>query len=482
MKEYIKGANPYMPLWEHVPDGEPRVFEYNGEKRVYVYGSHDTLKTEYCGPDQVVWSAPVSDLTNWKCHGVCYTSDDNGVLYAPDVVQKGDTFYMYAAEGRGSRIMVASSKNPAGPFTNPVKTELGFDPGILVDDDGRVYAYWGFCKQFMAELNDDMATIKKETLRENVILHCNAQWAPKDGQLDPNDAFFEASSPRKVNGKYVYIYSKRYYTNQPQYGVYEECNGFLSYKYSDTPLGDYKMGGDISLNGGELMPNGDGTMSMSYRWGNNHGSIINVEGQWYVFYHRQTGTDEFARQGMVEPVDVAVDKNGKVFIGKITYKDGEPVASEPVEMTSQGAHLNGLDARKIISAGYACHIYGGAKGGPNGGMGGAYIKPVYEQTDTVSAPIVDITSNLSVGFRYLQFGTASAKTVTAEITALEDLTVKVHVDDYKGKVVACFNMKKGDKTATAEITSGLVGKRAVYFEFLSESKNVIAEFSTFTFD
>ena len=46
MKECIKGANPYMPLWEHVPDGEPRVFEHNGEKRVYVYGSHDIEKTK----------------------------------------------------------------------------------------------------------------------------------------------------------------------------------------------------------------------------------------------------------------------------------------------------------------------------------------------------------------------------------------------------------------------------------------------------
>ncbi|MBO4629737.1 MAG: family 43 glycosylhydrolase, partial [Treponema sp.] len=144
MKEYIKGANPYMPLWEHVPDGEPRVFEYNGEKRVYLYGSHDTLKTEYCGPDQVVWSAPVDDLTNWTCHGVCYTSTDGSILYAPDVVQKGDTFYMYAAEAKGSRIMLATSKNPAGPFTNPKLTELAFDPGILVDDDGKVYAFWGF--------------------------------------------------------------------------------------------------------------------------------------------------------------------------------------------------------------------------------------------------------------------------------------------------------------------------------------------------
>ena len=97
MKEKILSANPYMPLWEHVPDGEPRVFEFNGEKRVYVYGSHDTLKTAYCGTDQVVWSAPVDDLTNWYCHGVCYTATDGSVLYAPDVVQKGDTFYLYAA-------------------------------------------------------------------------------------------------------------------------------------------------------------------------------------------------------------------------------------------------------------------------------------------------------------------------------------------------------------------------------------------------
>lgn len=482
MKETIKGANPYMPLWEHIPDGEPRVFEYKGEKRVYLYGSHDTLKTEYCGPDQVVWSAPVDDLTNWTCHGVCYTSTDGSILYAPDVVQKGDTFYMYAAEAKGSRIMLATSKNPAGPFTNPVLTELAFDPGILVDDDGKVYAFWGFCKQYCAELNDDMATIKKETLRENVVKHCIAPWSPKDNMEDENDAFFEASSPRKLFGKYVFIYSKRYYTHQPQYGVYEDCNGFLSYKYSDTPLGDYKMGGDISFNGGEILPGPDGKNQMSYRWGNNHGSLMEVNGQWYIFYHRQIGTDEFARQAMLEPVDVAMDKAGRIFVGKITYKDGEPVASEPVEMTSQGAHINGLDARKWISAGYAVHIYGGAKGGYNGGMGGAYIKPVYEKDDNISSPIVDITNGLTVGFRYLQFGSNTPKTVTADILAKEDLTVKVRLDNYKGKEIACFDMKKGDKSATVALNSGVIGKRAVYFEFISDSKEIIAEFDKFTFD
>ena len=84
MKEFIKGANPYMPLWEHVPDGEPRVFEHDGEKRVYVYGSHDIERDKYCGRDYVVWSAPVEDLTDWKCHGVSYTTQYDSILYAPD--------------------------------------------------------------------------------------------------------------------------------------------------------------------------------------------------------------------------------------------------------------------------------------------------------------------------------------------------------------------------------------------------------------
>lgn len=474
MKEYIKGANPFMPLWEHVPDGEPRVFEYNGETRVYLYGSHDTLKTEYCGPDQVVWSAPVDDLTNWTCHGVCYTATDGGVLYAPDVVQKGDTYYMYAAECCGGRIMVAKSKTPWGPFTDPVKTELGFDPGVLVDDDGKVYAYWGFCGCYCAELNDDMATIKPGTLHEHPMGHTRAPWARDDGHYDENDAFFEASSPRKVMGKYVYIYSKRYFTPNPEMGVYSDNNGFLSYKFSDKPLEDFRPGGDISFNGGEILKNPDGTGTMSYRWGNNHGSIIEVNGKWYVFYHRQTGTNEFSRQAMLEPVDVAMDHSGKIFIGDITYKDGEPVSSRPVEMTSQGGHVNGLDAYKLISAGYACHVYGGA--------GKAYIAPVYEQTDSVSAPVVDITNGTTVGLRYLQFGNNSPKTVTAQINALEDITVNVRVDDYKGKVVASMKMSKGETEKAADITSGIVGKHAIYFEFLSDSDDSIAEFVRFTFD
>ena len=34
--------NPYLPGWEYIPDGEPKLFG----NRVYVYGSHDEAEGE----------------------------------------------------------------------------------------------------------------------------------------------------------------------------------------------------------------------------------------------------------------------------------------------------------------------------------------------------------------------------------------------------------------------------------------------------
>lgn len=475
MKEYIKGANPYMPLWEHVPDGEPRVFEYNGEKRVYVYGSHDIERKQYCGRDYVVWSAPVTDLTDWTCHGVAYETHYDSILYAPDVVQRGDTFYMYAAERKGSLVVVVSSKTPYGPFENPVETKLGFDPGILVDDDGKVYAYWGGCAApcYIAELEEDMATIKEETLVSNPLGHSTCPWDPvDDGHISLIDAFFEASSPRKVMGKYVYIYSKRYEKPIPELGIDTPNNGFLSYRFSDTPFGPFHDGGDISFNGGEILKSADGAGTMTYQWGNNHGSIMEVNGQWYVFYHRQTGVNEFSRQAMLEPIDVAMGKDGNLYIGNITFINGEPVSSNVVEMTSQGAHINGLDARKWISAGYACHIYGGNLK--------AYVEPGYEQVDSISTPVVNVSSGTTVGFRYVQFGANTPKTVTVVLAKNNNCQVNVRLDSYRGKIIStlAFDGEMGE--LTAEVNCGVIGKHAVYFEFVMEDDTVA--FDRFSFD
>ena len=487
-KKIVTGANPYMPLWEHVPDGEPRVFTYNGETRIYLYGSHDTKKTDYCGPDYVVWSAPVDDPTNWTCHGVCYTASDGGDLYAPDVVQKGDIFYMYAAENRGSSIMLVTSKCPWGPFTNPVKTELGFDPGILVDDDGRTYAFWGFCESHAGELNDDMATLKPETIRHHIMGHSKPFWIKEDdGHVDPVDGFFEASSPRKINGKYVLIYSKRYEYPKPSNGVFGSCNGFLSYKWCDTPLGDYRPGGDISFNGGEVITGPDGNGIMTYQWGNNHGSLMKVKEQWYVFYHRQTGCNEYSRQAMVEPVDIAMGKDGKIYIGKITYENGEPVKSDVVEATSQGFYLDGLDAYSVISAGYTCHMYDGLgkpmyqdnAEGTNKDKRVAHIQPVYEGD---SSPVVDIQSGATIGFKYLNFGEegASSAVLTGSIPA--GTKISVILDSYDGETAGAAEVLTDSKEITLDLSKKVTGKHAVYFSFMNNDEEKRSIFDTFRFE
>ena len=73
----VFAANPILPLWECIPDGEPHVFEdpdNPGMMRVYLYGSHDNRVVSYCGRDQVVWSASVDDLNKWRFDGVAFRS------------------------------------------------------------------------------------------------------------------------------------------------------------------------------------------------------------------------------------------------------------------------------------------------------------------------------------------------------------------------------------------------------------------------
>ena len=89
-------ANPILPLWECIPDGEPRQF---GD-RVYLYGSHDRFGCDkFCDYKLKAWSAPLSDLDHWTCHGHIFqtrpdTDHESSVphtdheLYAPDVVEK----------------------------------------------------------------------------------------------------------------------------------------------------------------------------------------------------------------------------------------------------------------------------------------------------------------------------------------------------------------------------------------------------------
>ncbi len=365
--------NPYMPINEYVPDGEPHVF---GD-RVYVYGSHDKENGDaFCMLDYVCYSAPIDDLKSWRYEGVIYEAKNEPnyerfpYMFAPDVVRGNDgKYYLYYSSARHypdcSYIMsVAISDTPAGKFEflgyvkNPDGTPLTdgviFDPGLL-NDDGTIRLYYGMQWDFeetmdmeaaineqsrmfrktkdqvfnngegvmgayTVELCDDMLTIKHKPYR---ILPRYTKGTSFEGHQ-----FFEASSMRKKGDKYYFIYSS--------FNGHELC-----YATSDYPDRDFTYRGVIVSNG-DIGINGRMEKDKLMRTGNNHGGIEQINGEWYIFYHRHTTKTELSRQGCAEKIEIL--PNGEI---------------PQVEITSCGLNGGPLVAKGTYPSVICCNLTNG---------------------------------------------------------------------------------------------------------------------------
>ena len=516
-------GNPYMPLWEHIPDGEPYVFEdpdQPGKYRVYVYGSHDDLINAYCGRDQVVWSASVDSLNNWRYNGTILVVDKNrdgqpfdsastaDVLYAPDVTMTTDstgkkTYYLFPNDQTGFRNgLIAKSDRPDGPFEvcnwskdnpNQVDGVLKFDPAVFVDDDGRVYGYWGFERSYAAEFDPEtMATVKPGTeIVEDMI-----SGRYQEGRFK----FFEASSIRKIKDKYIFIYSR--FTEEGEFGL-PSSNYTLAYAYSDAPLGPWTYGGTIIDGRAREKDEQGNVIASATPDGNTHGSICEINGQWYVFYHRQTGTDEYARQAMVAPISVKVEE-GKG--GKVEISEGE--------YNSQGFALGGLDPFERHSAGIACW-YTGPKPAthewPNNTFFGSYVEASYGGTpemtkeqalaskEKYAAPydlrfntnrVINNTDGSIVGYKYFNFDAERLNTadnlmlvvrlipegIEGDIDIMLDRPWVSQGGTKIGEIHLLADMEKKVWDIAAGIRNeikenSLAGKHALYFVFKSDTKD-----------
>ena len=500
-------GNPFLPLWEHIPDGEPYVFEdpdQPGKYRVYLYGSHDNIVTDYCGRDQVVWSAPVEDLSHWRYDGVIFSINKNAkgelftpdsladVLFAPDVtlVTAADgtkTYYLYPNDQAGGRNgLIAKSSRPDGPFEvcnwnekNPNEADgvLRFDPAVFVDDDGRVYGYWGFERSYAAELDPTtMATVKPGTK----IIEDMVSGRYQEGIF----SFFEASSIRKIKDKYIFIYSR--FTKEGEFGL-PVSNYNLAYAYSDHPLGPWTYGGTIiDARARDINEQGD-TIATATIDGNTHGSICEINGQWYVFYHRQTGIDEYSRQAMVAPIKVKVQE-GKG--GKVEISEGE--------YTSEGFSLDGLDPLECHSAGIACWYTGPTKAiheWPNYKHSGSFIAPVrytpipkenVYQLNYNSNSVVNNTDGSIVGYKYFNFTATQGREdvellLTVRGTGI-DGTIEIMADRpwtsqggiSLGKIEVKADLPKETPTilpVTLPELGKLTGKHAIFLKFSSKTKD-----------
>ena len=471
---YENDGNPYLPIWEHIPDGEPYVFEdpdKPGSYRVYVYGSHDTKillgHQHYCGFESVVWSAPVEDLTKWTYHGEIFKSTVQGTqdtIYAPDMVEVINedgtkTYYYYPNnQSEGRRGMVTKASRPDGPFvacnwapdsTTITTGILGFDVAVLRDDDGRVYGYWGF------ENNEDCCWAELDpndfsTLKEGTEIHLNL---PTRSDIDSPDydptlynivqdehvdkwGFFEAPSIRKIGNKYMLLFSRR--------GLRSEATGCttsqLAYGYSDSPAGPWKWGGVVVDANGETITDSNGKVYRSFPSDNTHGSVCEINGQWYIFYHRSSNA--YSRQSMVDPITVTWDEK--------SVAEGGGLYISMAEVTSQGVHLNGMDPYKLYPASIVSYLTDGFRSRAEGPV----IVPEYRKdtfdyikintTDTIAGvKYFDLDQNVEEGKQtHLSIGvTPLGKDVTVDVylrptTAVKNQFQSTVTRDASGKIIS----------------------------------------------
>ena len=394
-----QGFNPYLPPWEYVPDGEPHVF---GE-RIYVYGSHDRFNGyAYCLNDYVCWSAPVKDLTDWRYEGVIYRRTDDPrnpsgemCLYAPDVTQgPNGKYYLYYVLDHLSVVSVAVCDTPAGKYEflgyvcHEDGTFLGeregdqaqFDPGVLTEGS-RVYLYTGFCMPDNTERSGAMATVLKEdmlTIEEEPVFIVPSKPYGKGSGYEGHE-FFEASSIRKIGDTYYFIYSS-------------VLSHELCYATSNSPVGGFVYRGVIVSNNDFYIDTYKPADMPAFYGGNNHGSIVQIAGKWYVFYHRHTNGTNFSRQGCLESVTITED-------GTILQ----------AEMTSCGPNGGPLEGNGAYPACIACNLFCSVPcattGVPGDWMDCRFPKITQEGKDGDKNPgyIANMRDGATAGFKYFRF-------------------------------------------------------------------------------
>lgn len=285
-------------------DPTARVFN----NKVYMYPSHDIQAPEgvrqdwFCMADYHVFSS--KDLVNWQDHGIIATQESvpwvnpkGYSMWAPDCVEKNGKYYFYFPAGpkggRGFGIGVGVADKPEGPFTfeeKPIEGIFGIDPCVLNDDDGKSYIYWGGISG--APLKDNMKELAAKGER--------MQGLP--------EGFKEGPFAFKKDG--------HYYLTFPW--VREEGGTeVLAYAMSNKPLGPWDFKGIIMKE------------SPTKCWTNHH-SIVQYQGEWYLFYHHNDYSPHF-------------DKHRSARIDRISFNADGTI--QKVVPTLRGVGIHKADSR-----------------------------------------------------------------------------------------------------------------------------------------
>ena len=260
---------------------DPEILYSHQTKKYYIYSTTDG-QPGWGGWNFTVFSS--DNLKDWKDEGVMLDlkSDQvswaNGNAWAPCIEEKKmDGKYKYffyfsgnPVAGGGKQIGVAVADSPTGPFKDlghPIVTDSPVGHGQQIDVDvftdpvsGKPYLYWGNGYMAGAELNEDMVSIKENTV---------TVMTPKGGTLK-DYAYREAPYVFYRNGLYYFMWSVDD-TGSPNYHV--------AYGTSKSPLGPIKVAKKPVV----LIQD-----PVKEIYGPAHNSVLQIPGtdEWYMVYHR----------------------------------------------------------------------------------------------------------------------------------------------------------------------------------------------------
>jgi len=245
-------------------------------RKYYIYPTSDGYPG-WGGTNFKVFSS--DDLKYWHDEGVILDLEKdvswaNGNAWAPTIIEVKEAgnrykYYYYFSGGQDGgvkKIGVAVADHPTGPFVDSGKPLIDFfpegvtggqhiDPDVFFDPVSKKhYLYWGNGYMAVAELNKDMVSIKKETIKV----------------MTPDRTFREAITVFYRNGIYYFLWSEDD-TRSENYRV--------RYATAKSPLGPLTIPGDNLILAKDVEKG---------IYGTGHNSVLQIPGkdEWYMVYHR----------------------------------------------------------------------------------------------------------------------------------------------------------------------------------------------------
>lgn len=422
----VSAQNPIVPAGKYCSD--PQMRTWNGQ--LYIYGSRDESRDYYCSYNYDVWST--KDMKNWTEHPNVFISKGKGdevpyndeLLFAPDCMYRNGKYYLYFSQGGSPDVeSVAESDSPVGPFKKAslIRHAEQIDPSVYIDDDGQAYLFWGQFACKGAKLKPNMREIDPTTIHDSII-------------TEKNHFFHEGSQLIKHNGWYYLVYADIQRRGMPT------CIG---YSMSRNVFGPYEYKGIIVDNFG----------CDPYVW-NNHGSIGEFNGQWYVFYHRSTNGSERGRKACVEPIHFNPD-------GTINE----------VEMTTQGA-AGPLNPFKTMEAWRACYLLGNVR-----------VEPISADNDMLT----HIENQNAASFKYFDFPT-TPRSIEMKVVPQHGGRVEIYANTLSLPLLATIQVPEGDGktpiTLKADVDKNvkLTGVHPIFLRFRGDDGVSLFKLDSFRFN